>query len=106
MRSAGGKLRGKQADKGLKESIEYGGSLVNQLNAIPFRLLGKTLHIMASLVVNNSISVVYTSMCSSGSVEPSYRSMDSPLHLGGNSTFTIPSTKGWCLSCKLEVSLI
>ena len=67
---------------------------MNQLNAIPFRLLGKTLHMIASLVVNNPISVVYTSICLSGSVESSYRSMDNSLHLGVNSTFTIPSTNG------------
>ena len=92
--------------KVLKESIEYGGSLVNQLSTIPFKLLGNTRHMIASLVVNNSILVVYTSMCSSGSVVSSYRSMDNPLHLAGNSTFMIQSTNGWRLSFKLEVSLV
>ena len=79
---------------------------MNQLKAIPLREDGKIRHMSASFVVKSSMSVVYTSMCSSGSVVSSYQSIDKPLHLAGSSMFMIPSTKGCLLSSKLDVSSV
>ena len=49
-------------------SVELGGSLVNQLRALPFRDVGNTQQMTASSAVYKLMCVVYASMCSSGSV--------------------------------------
>jgi len=58
----------------------------------------------AWLVVYRGIWVSYTSMCSSGSVDPSYLSIPNPFHLAGSSTISIPSTNGWRLSPSVSSS--
>jgi len=68
---------------------------VNQFNAIPFNEVGNTRHMTVWLVVYRRIWVSYTSMCSSGSVDPSYLSIPNPFHLAGSSALRMPSTNGW-----------
>ena len=54
-----------------KKSMEFGGSLVNQLKAPSFSKVGNTQHMIALFEVYKLMCVVYTSMCSSGSIVPS-----------------------------------
>ena len=75
-----------------KQSTEFGGSFMNQLKAPPFKEVGKTQHKTA---LYKLIWVVYTSMCSSGSVVPSYRSLLNPFHLSGRGASMTKSVKGW-----------
>ena len=66
-----------------KQSMEYRGSLVNQLKAPPFSEVGNTQHWTALFEVYKLMWVVYTSMYSSGSVVPSQWSMFKPFHMSG-----------------------
>ena len=77
-----------------KQSIEFAGSLVNQLRVLPFREVGKTRQKTASSVVYKLMCVVYASTCSSGSVVPSYRSLLKPFHLSGRGVSITRSVNG------------
>ena len=54
-----------------KQSMNFGGSLVNQLKAHPFSEVGNTRHRTVLVEVYKLMCMVYTSMCSLGSVVPS-----------------------------------
>jgi len=58
-----------------KQSIHNNGNRVNQLKVAPFKVVGNTQYKMASFHVYKLICVVYTAICSSGFVLPSYLSM-------------------------------
>ena len=62
--------------------------------SLSFFVVGKTLQKMLSSDVCNLICVVHMSMCSSGSVDPSYLSKVGLFQLRGNSVSMISSVKG------------
>ena len=80
--------------KVLKQSIECEGRRVNQFSAAPFNEMGNTRHNRASSAAYKLVYVTYASTCSSGSVLPSYLSMDGLFHIGGNDTSMKFSVKG------------
>ena len=76
------------ATKVSKESIDWGGSQVNQLSAAPFREVGKTLqYMLPSGLMYSSESVDWVT----------YRSNTVFFQLGGNSVAIISSVKGFFL---------
>jgi len=70
MGEASGEVGGEEMEKGVKQSMEYGGTEVNHSRARPLRLVGNALQKMASSYVYRATWVTYTLRCSSGSVSP------------------------------------
>jgi len=68
----------------LKQSMEFGGSLVSQLKGPSFSEVRNTPHRTAVSEVYKLICMMYTFMCSSRSVVLSYRSMLKPFHTAGS----------------------
>jgi len=84
-----------------KQSMDHGGRRVNQLKIEPFRDVGNTRQKIVSSHVYNPTWVVKTSICSSGfivssyrSIVPSYRSIVKPFHLGGKFYLHYPIYRG------------
>lgn len=75
-------------------SIIREGSWCHHDRANPFKEIWKTLHKMASPLVNKFTYVIYASKCSSGSVVLSYWSMFKGFHPRGKGVLRIPSMKG------------
>jgi len=68
---------------------------VNQLKAPPFNEVGNTRHRTVLSEVYKLICVVYTFMCSLGSVVPSCRSMLKPFHTVGSCAPIMSSVNGF-----------
>lgn len=68
---------------------------MNELSAVPFKEVGKTLQNKWSSVIYRVNWETYTSICSYGSVDPLYRSNVGLFHLEDSSVTIISSVKGY-----------